>query len=190
MIILASRSKARRRLLKKAGLRIKIAYADADESRRRSEPIGRYAMRVAIAKAKKVEHLHKGAIIIAADTAIAIDSHIFGKPKNNQEAEKFLKKLSGRWHKVYTGTVVIDAKTGRALKKLVISRVKFEKLSQSQIDWYIGTGEPLRAAGAYSIQGKGGKLIEKVEGCFTNVVGISVPIVMKMLKTVDRQLLR
>lgn len=182
-IVLASRSVARKKLLKKAGLRFNVAFADIDESRKRDERVGKYALRLAFEKAKKVEAGvgHDKPVIIAADTVIAIDSHILGKPRNEKEAVRFLKKLSGRWHKVYTGTAIIDTKAKRTLKKLVVSKVKFLKLSPAHIDWYIKTGEPFKAAGAYSIQGKGSKLIKAVDGCFDNVVGISIPLVLKLL---------
>lgn len=187
-IILASRSPARRQILKDAGLKIGVAYADIDESRLPRESVEHYAIRVAHAKAKKVATkypgVHRSPIVIGVDTVIAIGAHILGKPKNIAQARAFLKRLSGRWHKVYTGTVVIDAGTGRALKKLIVSRVKFARLSPAQISWYIKTGEPMHAAGAYSIQGRGRALIESVDGCLTNIIGISIPALMKMLKVI------
>lgn len=182
-LILASRSPARFKLLKGAGLSIRRAFPDIDESRRRGEPVGKYVTRLALKKAEKIAGKHPGDIIIAIDTVIALGQDIFGKPRSRGEARKFLLALSGRWHKVYSGTVVMDASSGRILKKLVTTRVRFKKLSQKMIDWYISTGEPTHAAGAYSIQNKGRKLIDSLDGCFTNVVGISIPTVMKMLKT-------
>lgn len=182
-VILASRSPARKAILKEAGLKIGVAYADIDESRLPHESVERYAMRVAYAKAKKVAGKVEGApIIIGVDTVIAIGTHILGKPKDRKEAVRFLRKLSGKWHKVYSGTVMLDTKTGRVQKRLVVSKVKCSSLTPKQINWYIATGEPFHAAGAYSIQGKGRALIESVDGCLTNIIGVSIPVVTGMLK--------
>ncbi len=195
-IILASRSPARKAILKEAGLKIGVAYADIDESRLPHESVQRYVMRVAYAKAEKVASKYSPSpqgeragvrglpapIIIGVDTVIAIGAHILGKPKDRKEAARFLKKLSGRWHKVYSGTVMLDTMTGKVQKRLVISKVKCSSLTPKQIDWYIATGEPFHAAGAYSIQGKGRALIESVDGCLTNIIGVSIPVVFGMLK--------
>lgn len=169
-----------------AGLRLGKFYSDIDESRLKNESAKRYAVRLAYLKALKCADtiLKKGGerpVVIGVDTVIAYGRDILGKPKNRNEAARFLKTLSGKWHEVYTGVAVLDIKTGKALTKLMVSRVKFAKLSRRMIKWYISTGEPMKAAGAYSIQGKGRALIESVGGCFTNVIGISIPVVMKML---------
>lgn len=182
-IILASRSPARFKILKEAGISVGRAFPDVDESRHRGETVRHYAMRLAEAKAKKIAKRKSDAIIIAVDTVISYKSHIFGKPRDKKEAKRFLKILSGKTHRVYSGTVIMNAATGKVLKKLVVTKVKFAKLSNGTIDWYISTGEPMHAAGAYSIQSKGRALIESVDGCFTNVIGISIPIAVKMLKT-------
>lgn len=181
-LILASRSPARFQILKEAGLKLARAFADIDETPLPGESINHHALRLAVLKAKKISETEKNAIIIAADTIIVHGKRIFGRPKNKVEAKKMLSSLSGKWHEVHTGTVVVDSKTDKILKKLVITKVKFAKLSAKTIEWYIQTGEPFKAAGAYSIQNKGRALVEKVDGCFTNVIGISIPVVMKMLE--------
>lgn len=181
-IILASRSKARRQILREAGFEIGVAFADVDESVLRGERVGRYTMRVALDKAAAVAKKRRDAVVIGVDTVISLGGMILGKPRDKKEAAKYLRALSGRWHRVYTGTVAVDSVSGKIAKKLVVSRVKFASLSAKQILWYISTGEPLRAAGAYSIQGKGRALIESVSGCLTNVIGISIPVVHGLLK--------
>lgn len=181
-IILASRSRARRKILRECGLKMGVAYADIDESRRTGECVQNYVLRVAYAKAEKIASLSRNAVVVGVDTVIASGNRIFGKPKNKSEATSILRALSGRQHKVYTGIVVIDSANGRTIKRLVASRVKFAKLNSRQIDWYISTGEPFTVAGAYSIQGKGRALIESVGGCFTSIIGISIPAFAKMLK--------
>ncbi|MBI2092748.1 MAG: septum formation protein Maf [Deltaproteobacteria bacterium] len=183
-IILASRSKARRKLLKEAGLSVRVAYADIDESRLKNEPVSKYAIRVAYAKAKKIAGRggRRGCpVIIGVDTVISIGKKILGKPKNRAEAFRYLKLLSGRTHKVYSGMAVIDTKNGQIFKDVTISKVKFSKLSSKMIDWYISTGEPLKAAGAYSIQEKGKALVESIDGCLTSIIGISLPKLFRIL---------
>lgn len=182
-IILASRSTARRELLREAGFKIGLSFADIDESRLAGEAVEKYAIRIALAKAKKVALRRPTSFIIGVDTVISLGNKIFGKPSNKKIAKKTLLELSGKWHRVLSGTVLLDAKTGRTIKKTVISRVKFAKLTSGQIDWYIKTGEPLKAAGAYSIQSGGRQLVASVDGCFTNIVGISMPAITAMLKT-------
>jgi septum formation protein len=184
-IILASRSPARLELLREAGLKISVDYPDINESVRRGEPVGRYANRLALEKAKKIAIRHKNAVVVGVDTVIALGQRIFGKPKNKKEAVRYLKTLSGKWHKVCSGTVVLDSKSGRYLRKLVVSKVRFARLSKEQIDWYVATGEPLRVAGAYSIQWSGRTLIESVDGCYTNIIGVSVPVLIQMLKIIN-----
>ncbi len=164
-----------------AGLKLDVKFADIDESRFDKEPVSKFAIRVALAKAEKIAATEDNAIVIGVDTVIALSNHVFGKPKNRDEARRFLKALSGKWHKAYSGTVVIDSLRKKTLKKLVVTKVKFSKLSDNDIDWYISTGEPMHAAGAYSIQSQGRALIESVNGCFTNVIGVSIPVIIKML---------
>jgi len=180
-IILASRSPARYQILKEAGLSLKRAFADIDESFQKGEGVDQHALRLAVEKARKIALKKKDAIIITADTIIVLGKKILGKPKNKREAKKFLTSLSGKWHEVHTGTVVLDIRHNYIQKKLVKTRVKFVKLTPKIIDWYVSTGEPMRAAGAYSIQSKGRALVESVDGCFTNVIGISIPVIMRML---------
>lgn len=181
-IVLASRSPARFKILREADISITRAFPDINESRHRGENIRHLALRLAEDKAKKIAERKRDAIIIAVDTVISYRDHIFGKPRNKREAKRFLKALSGKTHRVYSGTVVMDAQSGKIIKKLVVTKVKFAKLSREIIEWYISTGEPFRAAGAYSIQNKGRALVESVDGCFTNVIGVSVPLVLKILR--------
>ena len=114
-------------------------------------------------------------IVIASDTAVFIDNRFLGKPKNPEEAKRFLRTLSGRWHTVYTATAVFHKKGHRLRRKIVLdrTRVLFKKLSDREIDWYLKTGEPLDKAGAYGIQGYGALFIEKIVGDYFTVMGLS-----------------
>jgi septum formation protein len=184
-IVLASRSKARKAILKDVGLKLEVAFPDVDEKRLPKEPIKKFLLRIATNKAKRVAKGHKSAVIIAVDTIIVNGRKIYGKPGNEETAREFLKELSGKWHKVLSGTVVFDSKTKKFYKKLIKTDVKFKKLTKRVIDWYVKTGEPINAAGAYAIQGKGMSLIAELRGCFTNVIGISIPWTLSILKKLN-----
>ena len=181
-IILASRSKARLKLLRDLGLNVGVEYADIDESMKRGESVASHVKRLAVSKARKVSCGKSAPVVIGVDTVINFRGRILGKPKNKKEAAKFLRMLSGKWHEVYSGVAFIDTKSGKMISKVVVSRVKFSKLSKDAIEWYVATGEPTHAAGAYSIQGLGLLLTEEIDGCFSNIIGISTSLVLKVLK--------
>jgi septum formation protein len=115
------------------------------------------------------------AIVIASDTAVFLDGKFLGKPATPEEARRMLKTLSGRWHSVYTALAVLRVdKTGKVDKRLKLysTRVKFKKLSDREIDWYLSTGEPMDKAGAYGIQGYGAIFVEKLSGDYFTVMGL------------------
>ena len=123
-------------------------------------------------------------LIIASDTAVFIDKTFLGKPKDKNQAREFLQRLSGRWHTVYTALAVIYRNQRKVKRELTLSKteVKFKKLSEKEIDWYISTGEPLDKAGAYGIQGYGAIFIEKLKGDYFTVMGLPVKELYKSLK--------
>jgi len=173
-IILASKSPRRKSLLKQIGLNFTVDVSEVDERKfSHSNPVG-LAKSLSKAKAEAVFVRHKNAIIISADTLVVLNKEIIGKPKSAKDAEKILKKLSGKTHLVITGFTVLDSKTKKEITKTVKSKVKFKKLTKKEINWYVKTGEPLDKAGAYGIQDKGAIFIEEVEGDFFNVVGLPI----------------
>ena len=111
-------------------------------------------------------------ILLAADTLVAGEGAPFGKPAGPEEAARMLRALSGRWHRVVTGVCLLDRKTGRRETGAETTRVLFRELGAAEIDAYVSTGEPLDKAGAYGIQGRGALLVERIEGCYANVVGL------------------
>jgi len=113
-----------------------------------------------------------------------IEGDILGKPRDEHHARSMLKTLSGNWHEVWGGIALRDDRAGTVEVESVVTKVKFSKLSDEMIDWYVGTGEPFGRAGSYAIQGHGRALVSAVDGCFTNVIGISIPVVFAMLRTV------
>lgn len=142
-------------------------------------------MRLARDKAEDVAKRHPNAIVIGADTLVAIGRHVLGKPCSEADAAAMLRRLSGRTHRVYTGVAVVS--NGRTNVQCGITRVQFEALSDDEIADYIATGDPMDKAGAYGIQGIGGKFIRGIRGCYFNVMGLPLSIVYRMLKNIPAE---
>lgn len=181
-IILASNSPRRKQLLRQIGLVFTSDPADVDESVLTGESPETYAVRVALDKARVAAKRAGEGIIIAADTIVVLDDMILGKPTDRRDAERMLVVLSGKMHRVITGLALMDASTGRSLTRTAITKVWFRRLSLGEIESYVATGEPLDKAGAYGIQEKGALLVEKIEGCYFNVVGLPLSLLGEMLR--------
>jgi septum formation protein len=169
-LVLASQSPRRRELLSQLGIALEARPAHADETPRPAEPARDYVLRVARDKARAVE----GAVVLAADTAVVLAGEIMGKPADRADAARMLRALSGTRHEVLTAVCVRRSAPARALELdvVVATAVRFVRLSEAEIAWYVGTGEPLDKAGAYAIQGAGGAFVEAIEGSVSNVVGL------------------
>lgn len=174
MIILASSSPRRKMLLESAGIQVKVESADIDESHRDGECARSYAERMAREKAEEVARRHDGTknVIVAADTSVVHRGEILGKPMNAEDAYRMLKSLSGDVHCVMTGVCVIDLSRHKTHCFVSETAVHFAELSDAEIRWYIGTGEPMDKAGAYGIQGGAAGFVSHIEGSYTNVVGL------------------
>lgn len=177
MLILASKSPRRKELLSVITEDFVIKAADVDETL----PVG-------ISPKEAVEYLSKikaqpfandNDTVIGADTVVAIDDKILGKPKDSTDAFNMLKRLSGRYHSVFTGVTVIKA--DKSITFSAETRVKFFQLTDEEIEKYILTGEPFDKAGAYGIQGKGAMLVEKIDGDYFNVVGLPINLLGRCL---------
>lgn len=170
--ILASQSSRRAELLRQLGLEFEILPSKVDEnSISRANPRN-YVRKLAQLKARTVAKQFKEGVIIGADTMVLVDGHLYGKPKDKEDAIKTLNALDGKVHKVISGVCVINKYSGKSVTKIVTTQVKFRKLNHELINWYVGTGEPFEKAGSYAIQGKGSILIEWVKGDFYNVMGL------------------
>jgi len=180
-LVLATASEARRKLVADAGLSFTAAVVEIDEAPLPGEEVGAYVDRLARAKAEAVVPPSLDAVVAAVDTAIGLHGEIIGKPADEGHARQILKVLSGNTHEVASAIALRDVQDARVVAELTRTRVKFRSLDEGAIDWYIGTGEWKGRAGAYAIQGKGASLIESVDGCFTNVIGISMPAFFRML---------
>jgi len=126
----------------------------------------------AIRKAMAAARLRPKNIVLAADTLVAIDDHVLGKPKDRNEAVSMLERLSGRAHEVCTSVFICDPASAKSTSFHEISRVRFHRLTRDKIDTYLTHVDPLDKAGAYAAQGFGSEIIEKIDGCYTNVVGL------------------
>jgi septum formation protein len=180
MLILASSSPRRHHILLAAGLAHVVDSVPIDESRRPDEAPIDYVLRLAREKARAV-NLPEGAVVLAADTTVAIGEEIFGKPDDEADAVRILRKLSGRDHWVYTGICLLSQK--KSINDVAATRVTFLELEDAEIQEYTRSGEPFDKAGAYAIQGLASKFIAGIEGCYQNVVGLPVSLVYRHLKS-------
>lgn len=177
MLILASKSPRRRELLSLITTDFEIKSADVDESL--PEGISPQEAVLHLSKIKAEPFDNGEDIVIGADTVVAVDGKILGKPADRQQAAEMLKSLSGKYHSVFTGVTVI--KPEQSVTFSVETKVKFFDLSDDEIDSYIATGECDDKAGAYGIQGKGSLLVEKIDGDYFNVVGLPISKLNKYL---------
>lgn len=181
-LILASASPRRRELLQLAGIPLEIVASQADERFWHGESPEEHVRRVARAKAIDVGRQHPGRWVLGADTVVAIDGKVLGKPGDPREAEEMLRDLSQREHRVLTGFCILRYPSMEEREGTVISRVKFKSLSPEEIRWYIDTGEPFDKAGGYAIQGKAAFMVKEVHGSYTNVVGLPLCEVVEALR--------
>jgi septum formation protein len=188
-LVLASRSPARSDILKQLGLSFTVDPADIDESIRDRETPAEHVADLAYRKALTVSSRHPAGLVVGVDTVGADDRGIIGKPEGETEARAMLERLSGKSHQVVTGLAIIDTTTGAAARRLDISTVTFRSLSPATIERYIRTGEPLGKAGAYALQGLGAALIEKVEGDYHNVLGLSIAALVDALEELGYELI-
>jgi len=178
-LILASESPRRAELLKAAGFEIEVIRGRINEDRHEGEPAEDYILRVAAAKADAVARERRDLPIVAADTVVVFDGHIMGKPKDDAEATAMLRILAGRTHEVLTGVVVRFGDKRRS--HIERTRVRMAPMSPAEIAWYVSTGEPRDKAGAYAVQGLASRFIESIEGSYSNVVGLPVAVVYRLL---------
>lgn len=179
--VLASASPARRRLLQTAGIEPIVRPSDFDESQIQLNDPAQLVQTLAERKAETVAPQFESALIMGCDSVLAIDGAIHGKPANPEEARYRWQKMQGNIGDLYTGHVLIDLSQNRNLVRYQVTRVYFAQLSEKTIDAYVATGEPLKCAGAFALEGYGGLFVEKIEGCHSNVIGLSLPLLRQML---------
>lgn len=180
-IVLASGSPRRKEILRNLNIDFKIMKSDIDENIDKSMDPIIYSILLSFLKAEDVASKNKG-IIIGADTVVSIDGEILGKPKDEKDAIDMLNKLNGNKHKVITGISLIDVERNIRVVDYEESFVYFRDLSQEEIVNYVKTKESFGKAGSYAIQGYGSLLVEKIEGCYFNIVGLPVSKLNFLLK--------
>lgn len=180
-IVLASASPRRVELLESAGIKFDVIPADVDETPLPEESPIDHVTRLARDKASHVARGGKGRYFIGADTIVVCDGEIMGKPKDTGDAERMLNKLSGIRHEVVTGFAVLDHETGREVVAAVATHVFFKELRDDEVSAYVATGCPMDKAGAYAIQGGAAYMVTRIEGSYTNVVGLPLYEVVEAL---------
>ena len=181
-IVLASASPRRAELLRAAGIGFDVQPADVDETLAPGESANEYVSRLAEAKARLVYERDVRRVVLAADTAVVVDQHILGKPLGGGDATRMLRMLSGRTHQVLTAVSVFHP--GQIVDTRVdATTVEFAPLSDMDINWYVSSGEPMDKAGAYAVQGLASRFVTRIEGSYSNVVGLPVALVYQMLTT-------
>jgi septum formation protein len=175
-VILSSRSPQRMAILEQLGVGFRAEAPEVEELAT-GEP--RALVREnALRKARAVDA--RGARVLGADTAVVLDGHVFGKPRDQAEAEVFLRRLSGRTHEVMSG-IALREPNGAERSDVAVTRVRFRRLERPDLAWYLATGEWSERAGAYAIQGRGAALIEEIEGDYWNVVGLPVAALLRLV---------
>lgn len=188
-IVLASASPRRSDILSRAGFRFEKHPVDIDETPLAGESIEECVMRLAGEKAAKAarELSAQDAIVVGADTLVALDEEVMGKPVSEDDARRMLRRLSGRMHRVVTGIVALRSRGGFSCRGVETTQVCFSPLAETEIEAYVATGEPLDKAGAYGIQERGGRFVTRIEGCYFNVVGLPLARLCAMLQMLDGQ---
>ncbi len=186
-LILASSSPRRAEILRGAGIAFEICAPQIDEARRAGESAATMVARLAQAKvraAAQVWNVTDSVVIVGADTAVELDGRIFGKPGDVAQAREMLAALSGRTHHVLTGISVLRSPDGAMQSTVEKTAVTLAPLDESEIEDYIASGEPFDKAGGYAIQGRAGRYISRVEGCYFNVVGLPLARLHALLRDV------
>ncbi|MHB9307896.1 Maf family protein [Fusobacterium polymorphum] len=182
-MILASNSQRRQEILKDAGFNFRVITSNIEEISDKENVIERI-LDIAEKKLEQIAKNNVNEFILAADTVVELDKNIFGKPKDREEAFKFLKLLSGKIHRVITAYVFKNISKNILIREVVISEVKFFDLDDETINWYLDTGEPFDKAGAYGIQSYGRVLVEKIDGDYYSIMGFPISNFLENLRKI------
>jgi septum formation protein len=183
-LILASSSPRRAEILTAVGWEFEAIAADIDETRLAGEAAMNYVQRLAQTKAETVAEKTTAGLVLGADTVVISDGEILGQPRDDEDARRMLRLLSGKWHEVLTGVALVRRGPSAVVLGQQTTRVRFAEMSADQIDWYVSTGEPKGKAGAYGIQGSAALFIREIEGDYFNVVGLPVRLVYELAQRI------
>jgi septum formation protein len=187
-LILASASPRRRELLAQAGFTFDVIPTDIPELRKPGEDPIRFVTRLAREKAEAVATTHAltpDTVVLGADTIVLVDEEVLGKPEDAADAARMLRLLSGQTHQVITGVCL--ARGRERQRAAEVTFVRFLTLSDQEIHDYVATGEPLDKAGAYAIQGRAGRWVPRIHGCYFNVVGLPLALVTSMIEAMQER---
>ena len=183
-IILASASSRRKEILEQIGIKFEIVVSNVEEDIEYNNNVSGFVEELALMKAQDVaQRVTPESLVIGADTIVFTQTGILGKPQNSEDAFLMLKQLSGKTHEVFTGIAIIEAPEKKTLLTHEKTEVKFREITDQEIRAYIATGEADDKAGSYSIQGLGAVFVEKINGCYFNVVGLPIFKVWSMLRS-------
>mgnify|MGYP001019012347 CR=1 FL=1 len=180
-VILASNSPRRAALLRQMGVSFIVAPSNLEESQP-LQPYRKWVQELAKLKAAAVKEESPDGVILAADTMVLLKDLVLGKPRDDQEAKEMLLSLSGRVHQVMTGICVLNSQTEEIFQDVEMTQVYFRILTEREIESYVASGEPQDKAGAYGIQGLGGLFVERIVGCYYNVMGLPLVKTMRLLR--------
>lgn len=180
-LILASASPRRRELLLQLGIPFTVMVSGVAEENPAGADPSHLAVRLALVKAESVGRRVSGGLVLAADTVVAVEGKLLGKPRHRAEAAAMLRTLSGRWHEVLTGVALLEQPGGRKATHVERTLVHVRRLLPGEIDWYVDSGEPYDKAGGYGIQGRAAVFVDRIEGCYFNVVGLPLAALWQLL---------
>jgi septum formation protein len=183
--VLASASPARKRLLQAAGIPVFVQPSNFDESQIQEPQPDRLVQQLAQGKAETVAPQFSNSLILGCDSVLALEGEIHGKPKDAAEAIARWQMMRGRVGQLYTGHCLIDQPQQKMLVRCQVTQVHFANVSDREIEAYVATGEPLQCAGCFALEGRGGLFVERLEGCHSNVIGLSLPLLRQMLTSLQ-----
>ncbi|GAX38370.1 Maf family protein [Nodularia sp. NIES-3585] len=183
--VLASASPARHRLLQTVGITPIVKPSDFDESQIQINEPAQLVQILAQRKAETVVPQFESGLVMGCDSVLAVNGEIYGKPADATEAIARWQLMQGKFGDLYTGHVLIDLCQNRTLVRCQVTRVYFAQMSDRTIESYVATGEPLKCAGAFALEGFGSLFVEKIEGCHSNVIGLSLPLLRQMLEDLE-----
>ncbi len=180
--VLASASPARLKLLRMVGIEPIVCQSNFDEDQIQIEEVEKLVTTLAKYKAEAVAPQFENALVLGCDSVLTVNDRIYGKPESPQMAIARWRVMRGKTGTIYTGHALIDLKQQRQIIRCGVTKVYFAEISDRTIEAYIATGEPLKCAGGFALEGKGGMFVEKIEGCHSNVIGLSLPLLYQMLE--------
>ncbi|MEL6909719.1 MAG: nucleoside triphosphate pyrophosphatase [Cyanobacteria bacterium J06629_2] len=182
-LVLASASPARLKLLRMVGIEPIVCKSDFDEDTIQIEDAAELVKTLARCKAETVAPKFPGNLVLGCDSVLTVNDRIYGKPESPQIAIARWRGMRGRMGRLYTGHALLDLDQQRQIIRCGITEVYFADLSDRTIEAYVATGEPLSCAGSFALEGKGGMFVEKIVGCHSNVIGLSLPVLYKMIES-------